>query len=168
MKMVLLFIAVSVFSFSSFSQDEEIQNKSNSKEAVEVQTVFKSALPVGGFIGVGQTTYPISGGGNIFVFKSAPSGTLPNTAEYYTIDTLVGLEGNLNGSNFRMYPNPCVNTIYLDFDGAEDQLIEVYNTLGVLVSSKVLKSGLPYDVSFLQPGCYYGKCKQEVFKFIKL
>lgn len=122
----------------------------------------------GGFIGVGQTTYPISGGGNVFVFKSAPSGTLPNTAEYYTIDTLVGLDGNLHESNFRVYPNPCVNTIHLDFDGAEEQIVEVYNALGVLVSSKFIKSGMPYDVSFLQPGCYYGKFKQEVFNFIKL
>lgn len=122
----------------------------------------------GGFVGVGQTTYPISGGSNIFVFKSAPSGEMPNTGEYYTIDTLVGVDVNPTITSFSISPNPCINSISFDFEGTEKNHVELYNSLGILVYSATITSGKPYDVSFLHTGCYYGRFNRENFKLIKL
>ena len=57
----------------------------------------------GGFIAVGQTTFPLSGGSNIFIFKSSPDGSFPITADYFIIDTLVGMPENTE-TKLHIYP----------------------------------------------------------------
>lgn len=123
----------------------------------------------GGFIGVGQTTYPLSGGSNIFVLKAGPMGELPNTGEYYTIDTLVGMPYEQEGDvgSIQMHPNPSMGNVVFDFDGGEVDLM-LYNSHGVLVYNKRIFSGEIQDVSFLKQGVYYAELSGEIIKLVKL
>jgi hypothetical protein len=123
----------------------------------------------GGFIGVGQTTYPLSGGSNIFVLKAGPMGDLPNTGEYYTIDTLVGISNQQEGDvgSIKMHPNPSMGDVVFDFDEGEIDLM-LYNSHGVLVYNKRIFSGEIQDVSFLKQGVYYAELSGEIFKLVKL
>ena len=124
----------------------------------------------GGFIGVGQTTYPISGGSNIFVIKAGPTGGLPNTGEYYTIDTLVGLPDNqeANSTQIHMYPNPSIGEIVFYYKGGAQMDLKLYNSNGVLVYANLISSGEIQDVSTLSSGFYYVELGEEVFKLVKL
>ena len=124
----------------------------------------------GGFIGVGQTTYPISGGSNIFVIKAGPTGGLPNTGEYYTIDTLVGLPDNqeANSTQIHMYPNPSIGEIVFDYKSGVQMDLKLYNSNGVLVYANLISSGEIQDVSTLSSGFYYVELGEEVFKLVKL
>jgi hypothetical protein len=96
-------------------------------------------------------------------------GELPNTGEYYTIDTLVGMpyeqEGDLG--SIQMHPNPSMGNVVFDFDGGEVDLM-LYNSHGVLVYNKRIFSGEIQDVSFLKQGVYYAELSGEIFKLVKL
>jgi len=124
----------------------------------------------GGFIAVGQTTYPISGGSNLFVLKAGPMGELPNTGEYYTIDTLVGLPINdeENSAQIHMHPNPTTGEFVFDYEGGIEMDLKLYNSHGVLVYFTQISSGESHDISMLSSGFYYAALGEKVFKLVKL
>lgn len=124
----------------------------------------------GGFIAVGQTTYPISGGSNIFVLKAGPMGELPNTGEYYIIDTLVGLPSNHKEdlTQIHMHPNPSTGEIVFDFEGGIKMDLKLYNSHGLLVYLNQIGSGEGQDISMLSSGFYYAELGDKVFKLVKL
>ena len=74
----------------------------------------------GGFIAVGQTTFPMSGGSNIFIFKSSPDGSFPVTADYFIIDTLVGTTENTE-TNLHVYPNPSKGLFHVNSDSSDEK-----------------------------------------------
>ena len=122
----------------------------------------------GGFISVGQTTYPLCGGSNIFVLKAGPTGSLPNTGEYYTIDTLVQLNEKQHLSQIRMHPNPSSGNIVFDYESGAELELFLYNSRGILVHNKQIRSGEIQDISILPRGFYYAELNGEVFKLIRL
>ena len=122
----------------------------------------------GGFIGVGQTTYPLSGGSNIFVLKAGPTGSLPYTGEYYTIDTLVQLNEKEQVTQIHVHPNPSLGNIVFDYEGGAQLELCVYNNHGGLVYTNQIKSGEIQDLSFIPRGFYYAELSGEVFKLIRL
>ena len=124
----------------------------------------------GGFIAVGQTTYPISGGGNIFVLKAGPMGELPNTGEYYTIDTLVGVYSDQGDSlsPISMHPNPSSGFVVFDYEGEAKLELNLYNSHGLQVYEGQIGSGDIQDISLLPQGFYYAELGGKVFKLVKL
>ncbi len=122
----------------------------------------------GGFIAVGQTTYPLSGGSNIFVLKAGPMGELPNTGEYYTIDTLVGVIQKQSFNQIQMYPNPSMGEVTFDYDGEGEMDLEIYDNQGLLVYNKRIGSGENLDISMLSNGFYYVQLGEGIFKLVKL
>lgn len=120
----------------------------------------------GGFITVGQTTYPMSGGRNIFVFKAGPDGTFPVTADYFTIDTLVGMtETDIYEAS--LFPNPSNGEFQLSASFIGFEHVFVYDALGHLVWDKLLLQKGIIDLSEFQDGFYYAKINQKLFKLIK-
>jgi len=121
----------------------------------------------GGYIGVGQTTYPLSGGSNIFIFKASPSGAFPVTANYFTIDTLVGLN-TMEDLEFQMYPNPSNGIFHFEFKNNQSQSISIYNSIGSLLFEKEVYSGDTIDLSDFENGPYFAKIAQHVFRLMKI
>lgn len=122
----------------------------------------------GGFIGVGQTTYPISGGSNIFVFKSSPLGEFPNTGEYYIIDPLVHVIESSEINSVRYFPNPVGEVFHVSFFGDNKKQLRFFDTLGQLAYCRYVSSGEAIDVSFLEKGVYYVLLESTTFKVVKL
>lgn len=120
----------------------------------------------GGFIGVGQTTYPLSGGSNIFIFKAGPDGAFPETANYYTIDTLVGLS-ETQSNHISFSPNPSNGVFQVSLNQFDLVNIEIYNTLGQLVFNKSIVHNGEIDLTEYQNGLYYAKINQQLFKLLK-
>lgn len=121
----------------------------------------------GAFIGVGQTTYPISGGSNVFILKYSLEEGFPNTAEYYTIDTLVGIDSNPVKETFKVFPNPCDESIFFDFNKSWAR-VKILNSFGQVISDKELSLNLPMNVSWLKSGVYYLQIDNQTRKIIKL
>lgn len=120
----------------------------------------------GAFIGVGQTTYPISGGSNVFILKYSLEEGFPNTAEYYTIDTLVGIANPVK-ETFKVFPNPCDESIFFDFNKSWAR-VKILNSFGQVISDKELYLNLPMNVSWLKSGVYYLQIDNQTRKIIKL
>jgi hypothetical protein len=121
----------------------------------------------GAFIGVGQTTYPISGGSNVFILKYSLEEGFPNTAEYYTIDTLVGIDSKPVKETFKVFPNPCDESIFFDFNKSWAR-VKILNSFGQVISDKELSLNLPMNVSWLKSGVYYLQIDNQTRKIIKL
>ena len=121
----------------------------------------------GAFVGVGQTTYPISGGSNVFILKYSLDEGFPNTAEYYTIDTLVGVDSNLETETFDVSPNPCHQSVFIDFHESWTR-VKILNGFGQVISDKELSLSEPMDVSWLKSGIYYVQIENQTRKIIKL
>jgi hypothetical protein len=121
----------------------------------------------GGYIGVGQTTYPLSGGSNIFIFKASPSGAFPVTANYFTIDTLVGLN-TMEELESQVYPNPSNGIFRFEFQNNQSQSVSIYNSIGSLLFEKEVNSGETIDLSDLEDGPYYAKIAQHMFRLMKI
>ena len=121
----------------------------------------------GAFIGVGQTTYPISGGSNVFILKYSLEEGFPNTAEYYTIDTLVGIYSKPVKETFKVFPNPCDESILFDFNKSWAR-VKILNSFGQVISDKELSLNLPMNVSWLKSGVYYLQIDNQTRKIIKL
>ena len=120
----------------------------------------------GGFIAVGQTTYPLSGGSNIFIFKAGPDGVFPVTAEYYTIDTLVSLPEHSN-LQIGIFPNPSKGLFHVQFNQQQSKSVLVYSAMGKLIVNEILFQNGVIDLSTYQDGFYYAKIDQQLFKLIK-
>ena len=121
----------------------------------------------GGFIAVGQTTYPMSGGSNIFIFKSAPDGSFPVTADYFTIDTLVGINENVQ-THIGVYPNPSEGKFKISSNTHDSQKIVVYNALSKIVFEKWMYNDDLIDLSSFQDGVYFLRVNQSLQKLIKV
>ena len=121
----------------------------------------------GAYVGVGQTTYPLSGGSNIFIFKASPSGTFPVTADYYTIDTLVGVN-TFESMELKVYPNPSNAVFEFEFMGNQSQAVSIYNTMGSLLFEKEVYSGDVLDLTAYEDGPYFAKIGQHVIRLIKI
>lgn len=121
----------------------------------------------GGFIAVGQTTYPMSGGSNMFLFKSGPDGSFPLTADYYTIDTLVGVPEIISGE-MRIYPNPSKGKFLFKSNSQLPKSIRVYDALGHLISESVLFKNGVIDLSVFNDGFYYARIEEALIKLVKV
>ena len=121
----------------------------------------------GGYVGVGQTTYPLSGGSNIFIFKASPSGTFPVTAEYYTIDTLVSVN-TMESDELQVYPNPSNAVFQIEFRGSQSQSVSIYNSIGSLLFEKEVYSGNVLDLTAYEDGPYFAKIGQHIIRLMKI
>ena len=93
---------------------------------------------------------------------------MPNTGEYYTIDTLVQLNEKQHLSKIRMHPNPSSGNIVFDYESGAELELFLYNSRGILVYNKQIRSGEIQDISILPRGFYYVELNGEVFKLIRL
>ena len=125
-----------------------------------------SATSDGGFIAVGQTTYPMSGGSNIFIFKGGTDGSFPNAADYYTIDTLVNLNENQDDL-FVCYPNPSSGVFHLRAKQGLSKELRVYNSLGQQILIKSIEGMGLLDLNSFPDGMYYAKTEGLTFKLMK-
>ncbi|WP_250253793.1 T9SS type A sorting domain-containing protein [Chryseobacterium sp. Marseille-Q3244] len=66
--------------------------------------------------------------------------------------------------NSKLYPNPATDIIHID--GLKDQDFKIYNTVGQLIKTGLMKQGM-VDISDLIRGAYIIKVKEENMKFIK-
>ncbi len=121
----------------------------------------------GGYIGVGQTTYPLSGGSNIFIFKADPTGTFPITADYYDIDTLVGIQA-VENNKFVVYPNPSGGLFQFEFMGNQQNSATIYNSVGKVLCRKELQSGGLLDLVEYEDGTYFVEINQQLIRLIKI
>lgn len=80
--------------------------------------------------------------------------------------TMGTLDVSGKNSGVRVYPNPATDFIHLD--GVKDQDFKIYDTLGQLVKSGLMKNGT-IDVRQFEKGIYILKIKErgESMKFIK-
>ncbi len=125
-----------------------------------------TATSDGGYIAVGQTTYPMSGGSNIFIFKGAPDGSFPVAADYYTIDTLVSLNEN-QLSDIACYPNPSSGVFHFRAKQALSTELTVFNSLGQQVLIKSIQGEGLIDLKSFPDGMYYLKTEGLTFKLMK-
>ena len=121
----------------------------------------------GSFIAVGQTTYPLSGGSNIFILKASAQNDFPNTAEYYTIDSFVGVDQSLKLESVTFHPNPCEDSFVLAFDGSP-RYMKIYDNIGKLMLEREVYPGVLIDISLFNSGLYYIHINNEINKLIKL
>ena len=121
----------------------------------------------GSFIAVGQTTYPLSGGSNIFILKASAQNDFPNTAEYYTIDSFVGVDQSLKLESVTFHPNPCEDSFVLAFDGSP-RYMKIYDNIGNLMLEREVYPGVLIDISLFNSGLYYIHINNEINKLIKL
>lgn len=121
----------------------------------------------GGFIAVGQTTYPMSGGSNVFIFKSAPDGSFPVTADYFLIDTLVGINENVQ-THIGVYPNPLEGKFKISTNTPDSQKIIVYNAMSQVVFEKWIYNDELIDISSFQDGVYFLRVGRSLTKLIKV
>lgn len=125
-----------------------------------------SATSDGGFIAVGQTTYPMSGGSNIFIFKGGADASFPNTADYYTIDTLVSVNEN-NDELIFCYPNPSSGVFHVKAKQNTSFELTVFNSIGQQVLIKNIYGQGSFDLSSFPSGLYYAKLEGLTFKLMK-
>jgi hypothetical protein len=98
-----------------------------------------------------------------------------NTPEaFYLDDITVGEMGVITGvekspiSDFRFYPNPAQDNIFLQFNATQQHTVKVLNAIGEIVLDKSMHSDGVIDISFLSPGVYFihvGNSVQKLLKF---
>ncbi|MEE3145633.1 MAG: T9SS type A sorting domain-containing protein [Bacteroidota bacterium] len=120
----------------------------------------------GGFIAVGQTTFPMSGGSNIFIFKSSPDGSFPVTADYFIIDTLVGMTENTE-TKLHVYPNPSKGLFHVNSDSSDEKKVRIYDTFGKLIFEASVFQNQDIDLTPYQDGVYLLRIEQKIFKLMK-
>ena len=125
-----------------------------------------SATSDGGFIAVGQTTYPMSGGSNIFIFKGGADASFPSAADYYTIDTLVNLNEN-EFDHIVCYPNPSTGVFHVRAKQTLSAQLTVFNSLGQQVLTKIIQGKASLDLKSFPDGMYYAKLEGLTFKLMK-
>ena len=121
----------------------------------------------GGFVAVGQTTFPMSGGSNMFIFKSGPDGTFPLTADYFTIDTLVDVP-EIVVNEVRVFPNPSSGMFLFGSDSQLPISISVYDALGNVIFDRVLFNDGLVDLSSFRDGFYYARIEDVLVKLVKV
>ena len=121
----------------------------------------------GGFIAVGQTTYPMSGGSNVFIFKSGPDGTFPLTADYYTIDTLVDVP-EIIVNEVSVFPNPSQGKFLFNSTSQLPKNIYIYDALGHVIFESTLFSNKVIDLSSFRDGFYYARIEDILVKLVKV
>ena len=121
----------------------------------------------GGFVAVGQTTFPMSGGSNMFIFKSGPDGTFPLTADYYIIDTLVDVP-EIVVNEVRVFPNPSSGMFLFSSSNQLPKSIAVYDALGKVIFDRVLFNNGVIDLSSFRDGFYYARIEDVLVKLVKV
>ena len=121
----------------------------------------------GGFIAVGQTTYPMSGGSNVFIFKSGPDGTFPLTADYYTIYTLVDVP-EIIVNEVSVFPNPSQGKFLFNSTSQLPKNIYIYDALGHVIFESTLFSNEVIDLSSFRDGFYYARIEDVLVKLVKV
>ncbi len=121
----------------------------------------------GGFIAVGQTTYPMSGGSNVFIFKSGPNGSFPLTADYFIIDTLVETP-EIHSDDMRIYPNPSQGNFIFNSGSQQAKNICIYDALGHLIFESNLIDNKVIDLTSFHDGFYYAKIEDVMIKLVKV
>ena len=103
----------------------------------------------------------------MFLFKSGPDGSFPLTADYYTIDTLVGVPEIITGE-MRIYPNPSKGKFLFKSNSQLPKSIRVYDALGHLISESVLFKNGVIDLSVFNDGFYYARIEEALIKLVKV
>ena len=101
---------------------------------------------------------------DIYSYVYAYDGTYNFSEDTRAADVMsvVGIEEQATASTFNVYPNPVVNTAWVDLSltSSEDVRLDVINLIGQKVSSQDLgtmsagNSRLPLDMSGLDSGIY--------------
>ncbi len=83
-------------------------------------------------------------------------GFSPEAVRIY-YDTKVGLTSKIQESKeFKVYPNPAVDRIQIDFEGFGEQLeMTIFNQVGAVVHSEYIHAKSKVDVSKLSRGIYF-------------
>jgi hypothetical protein len=105
----------------------------------------------------------------IVIIPDFPTARTAGSVNYFdNIDFGAGLSNlikNSTSSNFKFYPNPVSNILYVK--GKAGSLVNIYNITGELVMTKITNStSYRIDVSKLTSGIYFIKADNHIEKLI--
>lgn len=88
-------------------------------------------------------------------------------ADYVAGEVIVGVENLAGPDDLRVFPNPAVDQLTVQFAQPGTQPVQVRNLQGQVVLSQDVRSGAQLDVAALAPGVYVVELPGETVRFVK-
>lgn len=67
----------------------------------------------------------------------------------------VGIQENTLTTDYKLFPNPTDNNLFVSYQSPDETNFTITNSLGVVLSSGVLKNNSSIDISFMHSGIYF-------------
>ena len=87
----------------------------------------------------------------------------PVTADYFIIDTLVGMTENTE-TKLHVYPNPSKGLFRVNSDSSDEKKVRIYDTFGKLIFEASVFQNQDIDLTPYQDGVYLLRIEQKDFQ----
>lgn len=164
-------VGLANFDAASFDDGDDVSLHIYTQALAHLVSVFQVNFPLpdemaqviptqdGGIIAVGRTNSQgdTIGVNHVFVAKAGMFNDPPSTVGPHIFETLVSISENEEVDYLTIFPNPSNGIVTLSSSLPDEVSIEIYSSMGAVVSRVTMFGSIIMDVSNYSDGIYYIK-----------